>query len=1383
MARTREDVRRKNNTMIGAGALVGAVIGFLFAGPVGAVKGALYGAQIGMMFGSAVLPDGPRVDNLSNNSGSNYGVSRPVTYGKDVVPTNIIWLKANKIQEFSRQEEVGKRQYQTLYNYSASFALALGEGEQSEVKEVYANNILIYKDADPRYQATAVQGQNKENGVVSTVRFYRGDYLQLPDENIIADRGVNAPAFRGEAFILFTNFDLTGKYFNTLPTFRIVTQRKRFDIDLTPRPAEVYIEDTTYTDSAANSTTRPLLGISGNLLNNRYEMYTHYTGVPVTGGRRGEQIQFNTGHWMPVLHSQGLIGVSWMARIGEDSGSITSGNTWGEQMWQGNIPSVNPQTTFKVDYSYDIAFPTTLTKYSFNVARIRYDESALHPEVRGESAGAGYDIVDRPAFDTFDEQELRLYAFDCPFDNTTFLSIRQDGSRFSASTRDLAIHSLFVLPITNRDDLYLIGWRQEGFNATTFGLAYVDYDRFVIHRLQGFNLEDYNFPSTYGVYATADAAPAAYSSRGAKDFKALFFNDNVYIYKPRNISGDWVFAGVLVIPDISKIKWSWPVQVKKEQTMFSWSTFTFYAGGDYYTVNQTYLDYDNPRKVIDTWYVTNTWWTDLIPDGRNGQMYALSRVDLSTASGGVTYAQALTRLSTHNVNHIYKVYNDTLATITDYGNFATFCTANTIPFSASSSEPGCMIANNGIYGLYFMTPYAIVQYKDGAYSLFYKQTFRTIAGNNYVLEEINTSASAIHTPAGRKHCINMLVAEDNDDITDVILVMQFMNGTTSGSSLGNCYGELRRVRYYHTPYLDELLAGETVTLDEVFAAEFERTGLLTSSDYDVSLLSGITVRGFTIAEQSTVADNLRAIMSTYFVDVIEEDYKLKCVPRTTASIKRTIAYTDLQAGEPGKPVFEIRATVPATYKTPTLYQATYRDVDAQYESNTQQIENPFGETSSTSDLQLPIVLSSDEAYQTLERSMRATQYAQRGMIEFSVTMKHSDLEAGHWVTVETEDGSTFTGRIIDIDKGAPGIVKINMVQDVLSNYATQSIAQTGQSTDYEAPASRKFTPLLIDAIPFLPQETGVGFWFGAYSDPDTRVQFVFDIQTSSGSNIGLNIEYNQSRLAAASCGRADNNFLTSSGNPGYIDYTQSLTVRLLGGELNTVTEAQLLGDEKTNTYFYGDDGRWEIIKVLVWTDNSDGTYTGTGLLRGYKGTEHLMQNHEAGDKVISVNGMQRVVCDTNYINLPVQGIFRSPDSVGGQDRVEYRLKRWLSTDTDKFLPPKNLYARRTSTNDWVMEWRRQTRYGIEWRNGSDASLDTAVERYKIYIINGSDNDKVVRTITADRTTTVTYTSAQQVTDWGSNRTTIRFAVQQVNSLTLSTTDELYRSGTPALGVF
>lgn len=180
-----------------AGLAFGLVGGFLF-GPIG--------FMVGSLIGNLLFPQqqqGPRLTDLKlHNSG--YGIMVPIVYGAMRVPAIVIWQ--TDLKEHSHNSGGKGGPSVTTFTYSASFAEYLCEGPIDFVRRIWADGTLIY-DAD------------STDGNLNTLPcvVYPGDEAQLPDPTIEGELGVgNTPAYRGKAYVVFDDWDLTN-YGNRIP--------------------------------------------------------------------------------------------------------------------------------------------------------------------------------------------------------------------------------------------------------------------------------------------------------------------------------------------------------------------------------------------------------------------------------------------------------------------------------------------------------------------------------------------------------------------------------------------------------------------------------------------------------------------------------------------------------------------------------------------------------------------------------------------------------------------------------------------------------------------------------------------------------------------------------------------------------------------------------------------------------------------------------------------------------------------------------------------------------------------------------------------------------------------------------------------------------------
>lgn len=204
----------------------------LALGAAGAGIGSMFGfASIGWSIGSAIgnylfAPDqpdiqGPRLTDRSV-TGSAYGTMRPLLFGTYRMSGEIIW--ADELTEHADKEETGGKgggggSY-TTYTYTASFAVALCEGEITAVRKIWMDSKLVYTaDGDSSISELIVS-----NKLAKKIKVYVGSETQVADATIEAVEGSgNVPGYRGTAYVVFEDLEVT-QFGNRIPqlSFEVV---------------------------------------------------------------------------------------------------------------------------------------------------------------------------------------------------------------------------------------------------------------------------------------------------------------------------------------------------------------------------------------------------------------------------------------------------------------------------------------------------------------------------------------------------------------------------------------------------------------------------------------------------------------------------------------------------------------------------------------------------------------------------------------------------------------------------------------------------------------------------------------------------------------------------------------------------------------------------------------------------------------------------------------------------------------------------------------------------------------------------------------------------------------------------------------------------------
>lgn len=187
--------------------LVLSAAGTLLGGPVGGAIGALIGRQVDARIIGTGAREGPRLTELAVST-SSYGQSLPRVHGTMRLGGTIIW--ATDLVE-SRSTSGGKGQPKvTNFTYSTSFAVAISSRPIAGIGRIWADGNLLRGAA----------GDLKAGG---QLRLHHGWGDQAVDPLIASAEGPRAPAFRGCAYAVFEDLDLTA-FGNRIPalSFEIV---------------------------------------------------------------------------------------------------------------------------------------------------------------------------------------------------------------------------------------------------------------------------------------------------------------------------------------------------------------------------------------------------------------------------------------------------------------------------------------------------------------------------------------------------------------------------------------------------------------------------------------------------------------------------------------------------------------------------------------------------------------------------------------------------------------------------------------------------------------------------------------------------------------------------------------------------------------------------------------------------------------------------------------------------------------------------------------------------------------------------------------------------------------------------------------------------------
>ena len=537
-------------------------------------------------------------------------------------------------------------------------------------------------------------------------------------------------------------------------------------------------------------------------------------------------------------------------------------------------------------------------------------------------------------------------------------------------------------------------------------------------------------------------------------------------------------------------------------------------------------------------------------------------------------------------------------------------------------------------------------------------------------------------------------------------------------------------------------------LPEVVARIMLRAGYA-ASQFDVTALdSAKLVRALANSSVSTARTLLEMLASTYQFEAVLAD-KIYFRPRGGAPVA-TITFDELGVMQDStNPPDPLPLTQANELEIPAQMALTYNNVDGDYQTDTQYSDRLLTGMESTSAVQVPMGFTASEA-----KAIADTSLMDKAVSALSTTVnvgiEYAKLEPTDVILLTGEDTSQYRMRIIK-RTDAGGVTTLQCVGDdasVLTQAGVTDTAASGQTTV----AALATTTLELMDLPALRDVDNLPGLYVAVTGSAANwtsaavYDSLDDITYTTQSLI-------TSQAPLGTCSTALGNW--AGGN--VFDETNTVTVDVGLQQLASVTYSDILANTATNAALVGN----ELIQYRVATLVSAGVYTLSGLLRGRRGTEDAMTGHVAAER---------------FVALGISGVRFLPLQSGDLARLRYykgvSASQALSAvtaqsitpvgNTLKPFAPVHPRANRDAA-DTVISWTRQTRLSTRIVGALPPSipLGETAESYEVEIWD-SGYTTLKRTL-ASSTQAVTYTNAQQVTDFGSAQVTLYVKIYQLSA--------------------
>jgi len=596
--------------------------------------------------------------------------------------------------------------------------------------------------------------------------------------------------------------------------------------------------------------------------------------------------------------------------------------------------------------------------------------------------------------------------------------------------------------------------------------------------------------------------------------------------------------------------------------------------------------------------------------------------------------------------------------------------------------------------------------------------------------QVVTKAYGTHTVMEEMHFFPGSTIQNPDTTIESIKGV----GETSAYR-GICYIVLKDLQLAdfgnRVPNLEfEVEADASISVGQVLHDLCAKSGVLTPSAVGLTM----PLRGMVVTNDS--AENaIKNLAIAYNFDIAQQHGDVRFVKRGFA-MKAAIPIGDLgarqaDASHDNNPVWLESESLLGLPKEAVV---TYKDPAFAYQKNSQRAFKDGGDPLNKYSVNLPIVLSADEARATADRALWDIWTSRR-----SGKIRYSDK----WVRRDPGDivGIPVAGNIVPyiisrVTRGNNGVLDVELQRNDPEIYTSEAAGIAGNLPSNTVRLPGETELVLIDSPIFRDLDDDTGFYW-AVTAPEDGWRGAEIFRSSDG---GATYSSLSSVAVRSTFGNVASALPT--GPVDYWDRGNSITVVMDrdDDELESLTEFEILNGN--NAFWLGPATGigGEVIQFATATLTAPQTYVLTDLLRGRRGTESFAGTHGSNETFIlldpSVLGRSDLgPADWNASRLykPVS-ILTSIDDTASQ--------AFTNTGVGKMpFSPVHVLGVRDTSNNLTVEWVRRSRLQSSGLAGA-VPLGEETEAYEADIYSGA---AVVRTIAATAPT-ISYSAAEQSAD-------------------------------------
>lgn len=557
-------------------------------------------------------------------------------------------------------------------------------------------------------------------------------------------------------------------------------------------------------------------------------------------------------------------------------------------------------------------------------------------------------------------------------------------------------------------------------------------------------------------------------------------------------------------------------------------------------------------------------------------------------------------------------------------------------------------------------------------------------------------------------------------------------------------------------------AGEV--LSAIVADLCDRAGL-GLADLDAAELTDV-VPGYVIGRQSTVRGAIEPLANAWFFDGVESDDVLRFRKRGRAPVATLLQQDLVPLDEERAEAWRERRT--QEVELPERVSVLYMDRDADYQQGAQSDKRaalpvPTMHSRDQVRVDLPIALDATSAKRIASQTLYAA-WIERSSYEGRVPWTWLLLEPTDVVDVTLDSGAVFRSRIVRTDVGADFSIDLRAVSEDAPAYVSTVVGDAGAGVPVQVIGAAGATRLFLLDLPLLRDVDDMGgagsrvyYLMAGYGPPGWPGASLYkSADGSSWTRAGTALNEAAWGATAKALGDPPSPFAT--------DETNTLTVFMTTGEqrLESVTQLEMLNGANA-AIVVKSNGEPEIIQFRDVTQNPDGSYLLSGLLRGRRGTDAFAAGHQAGELFVLLDADD---VEATTLGLGELDLSRSWRGVGfGTLFEDAETETVVNTGRDLApYAPVHLAGGRNGGGDLTITWVRRTRIGGDWRDGTgQVPLGEASESYELDVLD-APGGAVVRTITGLASPTAVYTAADQTADFGAPQSLVHVTVTQMSAV-------------------